>query len=261
MEALEPSPSDTVLEIGPGRGALTLLLAGRVGRLIAVEKDRRLAGELAEALAARFGRNGRWKVEVEDILRWDWSRLPAGARVIGNLPYEISTPVLEKLFGSDRWSVAVLMLQREFAVRLAASPGGKEYGRLSLFARCFCACETVREVPASCFRPRPRVDSRIVRLTRRSPPLVAQERQPEFFAVVASAFGRRRKTLLNSIAAGLKVPKPEVDSVLRSAGIDPRRRAETLDLEEFRRIAESLAARDSIHRALRDYRLPVQACC
>lgn len=237
------SSEDVVVEIGPGLGALTLPLAGLAGRVIALEVDRgvheALLGILAEAGAANV------EARLVDALTFAWAAEAAAAgrrlKVAANLPYAISSPILFSLLENlQSWSSATLMVQREVAERLAAAPGGREYGRLSALMQCWCEVRPGLVVGPEQFFPRPQVDSRVVHLAPRERPL-AQIEGPEqaawYTQVVKAAFGQRRKTLLNSLSGGLGRPRAEVEAALVRAGIDPTRRAETLSPEELGRVA------------------------
>ena len=230
-ELLAPTDRDLVVEIGPGEGALTGELARRSGRLIALEVDRALLDRLRR----------RWpEVEVlqADARTWDYGTLvrPPGGRVlvVGNLPYSVSKPIVTALHAA-RGSIDVmaLMLQREVAERLAAPPGGKVYGALSVLTQAGCEVELALRVPPGAFRPPPQVDSAVVRLTPRVESRVPAAMEGRFREVVRAAFGRRRKTLPNALSEGLRVPLTHAREATARAGVDPARRAETLTIEEF----------------------------
>jgi len=237
-------PSDVIVEIGPGLGALTFQLAREVDRVIAVEKDFRAYGELDRRLRAM-------SVENVDLVRGDILRFPlepvAGRfgrklTVVGNLPYNISKPVLEKLLRScevvDR---AVLMFQAEVADRLLASPGSKAYGALTLMVRYRAFPSLILNVGKESFRPKPKVASKVVDLDFSSPSDGGTLDEGWFDTVVRVAFSHRRKTLINSlVGSGCQWPREMVANVLADCGIDPSRRAETLDMDEFIRLAARL---------------------
>jgi len=214
--------------------------------VIALEVDRGIFAVLSEILA----QEGVGNVEpvLADALKAEWAALSAaaGGRVLvaGNLPYAICSPLLFSLLKNlEYWRAASFMLQQEVAERLLAGPGGKEYGRLSVVMQTWCEIRPGLKVAAEQFFPRPAVESRLVHLTPRERPLVEmdQESAPWFEAVVRAAFGQRRKTLLNSLAGGLARDKNTVARALEMAGIDPRRRAETLTPQELGRISQGLA--------------------
>jgi 16S rRNA (adenine1518-N6/adenine1519-N6)-dimethyltransferase len=246
LEASGLGPSDRVLEIGPGRGALTFPLAARGTRILAVEKDR----DLAAWLETELGERGLDNVTLlcEDILRFDFGSLerfsPGGVQVLGNLPYNISTPVLERLIQNRRKILrAVLMFQKEVADRLTASPGGRTYGALTVLVGVHARTRRILRVDRNAFRPRPQVGSAVVELDFGSPHPARPGDEAWFRRVVRGAFGQRRKTLQNALAAFVpELGREGVGRALDRCGIDPRRRAETLGVEDYTRLAEALAA-------------------
>jgi len=234
---------DTVLEVGSGLGALTLPAAQKAKRLIAVETDVRLMELLREAAASRGLQNILF-VE-KDILNIDIREFTEGEDrlvVLGNLPYNISTPILLKLVGSRKGvSRAVLMLQREVAERITAPPGTKVRGRLSVLIQYCASVRMLMDVPASSFYPRPQVDSRVIEITFQETFPLDPESENGFFRVVGAAFGKRRKTLKNALSGGIPTLTPgAAEAALIRAGIDPRRRAETLSVAEFLSLFRSL---------------------
>ncbi len=241
-------PDDVAIEIGPGAGALTLHLARAARQVVAVEKDRGLAELLREELA----HVPHLALIEGDVLEMDPAQIASahGAKqvvVVGNIPYNITTPILEWLF-DHRSAVrsAVLMVQKEYAARLAAAAGSPEYGSLTLFARYHALLEPLMTVRASAFWPRPEVDSMLVRFLMRDRPPV--EADPALlFRVIRGSFQMRRKQLANVLEEVLGAPKPKLERLGRHAGIDLRRRGETLTLEEFAKLAR--AAEDSLRAA------------
>jgi ribosomal RNA small subunit methyltransferase A/dephospho-CoA kinase len=231
VDLVAPTPADMVVEIGPGDGALTGILAGRAGRVVALEVDRALGA----ALRARFP-----AVEVldADARTWDYAGLtaPPGGRVliVGNLPYSVGKPILSALVGAgDAIDEMALMLQREVAERVAAPPGGKTYGSLSVFTQLRCDVRLALRVPAGAFRPPPKVESAVLHLRVLRGPRVALADERRFETVVRAAFAQRRKVLANALGAGLGLPLEVVRRAASLAGVDPSRRAETLSLQEF----------------------------
>ena len=228
---LAPTASDLVVEIGPGEGALTDELARRSGRLIALEVDTALLERLRRRLP---------HVEVlqADARTWDYGALvrPPGGRVlvVGNLPYSVSKPIVAALLEARAAIDAMaLMLQREVAERLAAPPGGKVYGALSVLTQAVCDVDLALRVPPGAFRPPPKVESAVVRLVPRAEPRVPPALEPRFREVVKAAFSSRRKTLANALAGGLGMPLGAAREAATRSAIDPGRRAETLTIEEF----------------------------
>ena len=245
---------DLVIEIGPGIGVLTWEAAQLAQKVIAVEIDKNLIPILAETL--READN----IEVinQDILKTDINTLIerekaeaeaagmpyAHVRIIGNLPYYITTPIIMKLLedGVEADSMTVMM-QKEVADRMRAHPGTKAYGALSVAVQYYCEAEQVVNVPASCFVPQPKVDSAVLRLDMRTEPPGVLEDQDMFFRCVKAGFGQRRKTLSNALMGVEHMTKEIAGASLAGAGIDPARRAETLDLAEFARLANEVEKR------------------
>jgi 16S rRNA (adenine1518-N6/adenine1519-N6)-dimethyltransferase len=236
--------SDDVLEIGPGLGALTIPLSGHVNRLIAVEKDKRLT----ETLGKKLSHLGLSNVVLinNDILKIDFQQIAgiAGGRIkaVGNLPYNISSPVLERLFKHrDIIRSAVFMFQREFAERLLASPGGKDYGALTVLIRYDAETSPLLEVSSNAFYPKPKVGSMVVKVDMEKPHSKRAEDDRLFRAVVKGAFAHRRKTILNSLGGTLSTyGNDQIREALNQCEIDPVRRAETLGIDEFIFLADAL---------------------
>jgi 16S rRNA (adenine1518-N6/adenine1519-N6)-dimethyltransferase len=235
---LAPTQSDLVVEIGPGEGALTDELARRSGRVIALEVDRALLERLRRRLPEVDA------VEA-DARTWDYGTLvrPPGGRVlvVGNLPYSVSKPIVAALLDARAALDAMaLMLQREVAERLAAPPGSKVYGALSVLTQAVCDVELALRVPPGAFRPPPQVESAVVRVTPRATPRVPAALDARFRAVVKAAFSSRRKTLANALAGGLGIPLGAAREAATTSGVDPARRAETLAIEDFANLAARL---------------------
>ncbi len=231
---------EVAIEIGPGAGALTTRLAPRVRQLVAIEKD---AG-LAEYLRDAFAEVGRVTIVEGDVLEQSLGALAHAydtdkVAVVGNIPYYITTPILEWLFAQrDVVRSAVLLVQHEYAARLGAAAGAPEYGSLTLFARYHALLEPLMTVRASAFWPRPDVDSMLVRFFLRDhPPVEAPETL--LFRIIRGAFHMRRKQLGNTVEASLELDRDKVERIGRHAGIDLHRRGETLTLEEFARLARA----------------------
>ena len=236
--------SDMVIEIGAGLGALTIPLAERVGEIIAVEKDSRLIKMLED----RFSKEGIAKVKFvnEDILSLDLKGIINPSKnkykIIGNLPYNISSPFLDKLIRHrDLFSKAVLMFQLEFARRLLSSPGGKEYGALTVLIQYEAYVSPLLEVSRESFHPRPKVGSMVLAMDMERPHPRRAEDEGFFKAVVNGAFAYRRKTILNSLKRALDSYDDEmISGALDRCAIDPMRRAETLGIDEFLHLASAL---------------------
>lgn len=225
------SSDDVVLEIGPGLGTLTSELLRRVDRVIAVEFD----ADLAVKLPGQFpGKN--LEVIHTDILQFDLDSLPAGYKVVANVPYYITSKIVEKLMTArNKPAIAVLLVQKEVAERIAAKPG--DLSILALSAQVFAEASLGVAVPREYFTPPPKVDSAVVVLRARPVPLVAPEDERAFFRVVKAGFVAKRKKLRSSIAAGLAMTKPDAEALLRHADINPDLRAEDLSIDDWIRLA------------------------
>jgi len=239
VDAVAPEPSQTLIEIGPGRGVMTAALAARAGRLIAVEIDRDLVRDLREGLPS---------VEVieGDVLELDLGGL-AGAstpvRVVGNLPYNVATPILFQLAGAAGDGAviadATLMLQREVADRLLAAPGTRDYGTLTVQLGLVADVTRVLSLPPGAFRPPPRVHSSVVRLVFRAPAADVGDRR-SFERVVRGLFHQRRKTLLNALRPVAASFERQPLELLELTGLDGTRRPGTLTLEEMARLSRAV---------------------
>lgn len=226
-------PTDTVLEIGPGLGTLTSVLLSRAGRVVAVEFDAKLAAKLPGQFP---GKN--LTVINQDILSYDLGQLPAGYKVVANVPYYITSKIVEKLMTADsRPSVVVLLVQKEVARRIAARAG--DMSLLALSAQIFAEARLGVEVPRQYFTPAPKVDSQAIVLTTRSEPLIPVDDQAAFFRLAKVGFVAKRKKLRSSIAAGLAISKPAAEELLRYSSIDPDKRAEDLSIDDWRRLAKN----------------------
>src|SRR5258706_13770381 len=230
--AIDAKPGESMVEIGPGTGALTAELARSIDRLHVVEIDR----ELAAGLAARFP-STRVVVHRADALEFDFAQLPAPLRVVGNLPYNVSTPILFRMAAiAERLRDCVFMLQQEVVDRMVARPGTPEYGRLSVMLQYRFAMARMLRVPPGAFTPPPKGDSAVVRMLPLGTDRLRARDEARFAAVVAAAFSQRRKTLRNAV-------KALVDAgAFESAGIDPTRRGETLGVAEFVALADAREA-------------------
>jgi 16S rRNA (adenine1518-N6/adenine1519-N6)-dimethyltransferase len=230
---------DVVLEIGPGPAVLTDRIARQAGRVVGVELDDRLI----EWLQARFAAQPHVEILHGDILKMDVGALMRerlapgqGYKVIANLPYYITGATIPHLLEADPSpEVTILTLQKEVAERICAAP--PEMSLLALGAQLYCEVSIAAIIPAGAFRPRPNVDSAVVRFVRHSEPLLPDVPSKVFFRQARAGFSQRRKQLRNSLAAGLNIPAAEAEARLRTAGIDPQRRAETLTVLEWGSLA------------------------
>ena len=236
VDAIRPASDDRFIEIGPGPGALTLRLAPRVRALTAVEVDADMVATLSPQLPPNV-----MLVEA-DFLEADLAALAGDGpvRIAGNLPYNVSSPILFRVLGLHRTRGGVrdatFMLQREVAERIEAPPGGKEYGVLSILVQLHADVRRLLTLPPGAFRPQPKVHSAVVQLTFR-PPAVALGDEGLFEAMVRSMFTQRRKTLSNALKPFAETRGRTAAEALASAGIDPSRRPETLQLTEIARLA------------------------
>jgi 16S rRNA (adenine1518-N6/adenine1519-N6)-dimethyltransferase len=241
VDLVAPGPRDLVVEIGPGAGALTGLLARSGARLIAVEVD----PALASALRDRFAGMPDVQIVEADARRYDWAALrrsrphPEGRVIaVGNLPYSVGTAILQSLVAAGpAIDEMALMLQREVAERVGAGPGQRAYGSLSVQVQMACDVRLAFAVAQDAFRPAPQVESAVLHLRVWPAPAVPVADLVRFERVVRAAFAQRRKTLANALAAGLALGPRAARELLAAAGIDPARRAETLSLIEFARLA------------------------
>ena len=232
---------EVVLEVGPGLGEMTAALAREAGKVIAVEVDSTLAAVLKEKL----GNLPNVEIIHQDILKVDFRKLfereRCPVKVVANLPYQISTPLLFRFIESrNLFSTLTLMLQREVAERMAASPGGKQYGPLSVFVQSFSDLSLCFFVKPSAFVPPPKVESAVIHLSWKEKPAIEPEEEGWFRKVVKGCLGYRRKTLLNALKhSGLPLPEA-LQQKVEAAGIDCRRRPETLHIREFVTLARIL---------------------
>lgn len=231
VETIDAKPGQSMVEIGPGSGLMTGELAPRVGHLDVVEIDR----DLAAALRGRFPPE-QLTVHEADVLEFDFATLAAPLRVVGNLPYNVSSPILFRMVDiAEQVSDCVFMLQKEVVDRMVAEPDTADYGRLSVMLQYRFAMGMAFHVPPGAFTPPPKVDSAVVRMAPLPADRLRARDEPRFASVVAAAFGQRRKTLRNATRA--LVP----DEAFTRAGVDPGRRGETLSVEEFVALSDASA--------------------
>lgn len=246
VEGADIGPSDLIIEIGPGIGVLTAAAAEKAGKVIAVEIDSNLMVVLADTLRGydniQIINENVMKLDLAALIQEELEDAPYRAvKIIGNLPYYITTSIIMMLLESRIPCESItIMMQKEVADRIKASPGGRTYGALSVAVQYYCTVETVEEVPKENFMPMPKVDSTVLRLDLREEPAVRPMDEDMFFRCVRAGFSMRRKTLLNSLAA-TGHSKDAIRTALETAGIDARRRAETLSLEEFAALADAFS--------------------
>ncbi len=241
LEAGEVADTDTVIEIGAGLGCLTAALAARAKQVIAVEVD----ALLYAALEAQFSANSHIRLIHADILKLDFDALLKPAtrpKVIANLPYHITTPILWKFLAHhEQIDSCVLMMQKEVAERMVASPGGKDYGALTIGISYYAEAALIAMLSPDNFYPPPKVESALLKLTMRDAPPVAVDDEEFFFHIVRTAFRMRRKMLKNALASGKFAASDALTSAFEALDISPQRRAETLDIAEFAALANLLA--------------------
>ena len=245
VQAVDPKPGDRLVEIGPGQGAITFPLLDRHGELTVIEFDRDLIFPLTDAARA----HGTLEVIHRDVLSVDFSAIArnSGAgegqavdgkiRLVGNLPYNLSSPILfHALDHASAIRDMVFMLQKEVVDRMAAGPGSKVYGRLGVMLQAYCHVTPLFDVPPAAFKPPPKVDSAVVRLVPRAPETIGVTDPAMFTAVVRDAFGQRRKTLRNALSKLCDA------AAIEAVGVRPDARAEQIEVADFVRLANSLAA-------------------
>lgn len=236
IQIADISPEDSVLEIGPGRGVLTQDLMDKACQLTAIEVDPSLCAELEK----QFGACSNFRLLQADALKFDYSCIGKRFKVVSNLPYYAATHILKRLIHyRERITDMTVMLQKEVAARLAAQPGQKEYGSLSVFIQYHCKVELFFEVKKESFSPVPKIDSSVIKLTPLAQPKVVVENEKTFFQVVHASFLHKRKMLKSNLKQWQKQFQVEQDKI-QLAGIDLNRRGETLSLQDFALISNHI---------------------
>ena len=237
------APGDGVLEVGPGVGCLTVELAKRAERVLALELDERLRGVLSETLSE----HPNVSVVFADAVKADLRSLcgeylgPGPVRVCANLPYNVTSPLLTAFLKAGCFESITVMVQKEVAARLCARPGTAEYGAFTLLVQWYAETEKLFDVPPDCFIPRPKVTSTVIRLLRRPAPPVRVRDEEFFFSVVRAAFNQRRKTLANAVSAGIRnAERADVERALVQMGLSPTVRGEALSAEQFAVLSDLL---------------------
>lgn len=219
--------SDVVVEIGPGKGALTRRMLPLVKKIIVIEKDRPLAAWLNKELP-----DPHLEIIQGDFLKWDMDFLPQGTIVVGNIPYYISTPIIEKLLAyKDKIKQAFLTVQLEFGQRLAAQAGNKVYGSLTCFVQYYMDVKILFKISRHCFNPKPKVDSCFVSLTMKPVPGVGAQNEPQLFHLIQTAFTQRRKMIVNALED--LISKEQLTVILEHLKISPKSRPEDLNLQNY----------------------------
>ncbi|HOV25624.1 MAG TPA: 16S rRNA (adenine(1518)-N(6)/adenine(1519)-N(6))-dimethyltransferase RsmA [Pseudobacteroides sp.] len=241
---------DIVIEVGPGIGNMTRRLAAKAGRLIAVEIDKHLIPPLEEVLKdypnSLLINKDILKISLEEVIREEKEKAPGTERVkiVANLPYYITTPIIMKFLEENPGiDSMVFMIQKEVAERIVASPGGKDYGALSVAVQYYSKPERLFDVSPNCFVPKPEVDSTVIRMNIFKEPAVKLISRDMFFSTVKASFGQRRKTLLNALSNSSKFgrSKEEIRQILIGLGIDENARGETLTINQFAQISNEFA--------------------
>ncbi|WP_055071801.1 16S rRNA (adenine(1518)-N(6)/adenine(1519)-N(6))-dimethyltransferase RsmA [Clostridium massiliamazoniense] len=239
VNGADVNEEDLVIEIGPGVGTLTAQILKRAKRVVAIELD----NDLIPILMEELGDNQKFQLIHKDALKVDFNEIignEKSVKLVANLPYYVTTPIIARLLKENyKFKSLTIMIQKEVAERINAEPNCKEYGALSLLVQYYCNTSIVRNVPASCFMPRPKVDSIVIRLDRLDEPKVKVKDEKLFFDIIRNSFNMRRKTLWNSTKS-LGLPKEELENAYEKAGIDPKRRGETLSIQEFAALANEI---------------------
>ncbi|NFH67193.1 16S rRNA (adenine(1518)-N(6)/adenine(1519)-N(6))-dimethyltransferase RsmA [Clostridium botulinum] len=239
IKGAEISKEDTVIEIGPGVGTLTKELLERAKEVYSIELD----GDLIPILQEELKEYNNFTLIHKDALKIDFNGLMENKdsiKLVANLPYYVTTPIISRLLKEKcDFKSLTIMIQKEVAERIDAEPNCKEYGSLTVLVQYYCNTEIIRKVSPNCFIPRPKVDSIVIKLDRLSEPRVRVKSEKLFFNVVRSSFNMRRKTLWNSLKS-LNIDKESMENAFERAGIDPKRRGETLSIEEFGKLSDCI---------------------
>ncbi|MGL4772002.1 MAG: 16S rRNA (adenine(1518)-N(6)/adenine(1519)-N(6))-dimethyltransferase RsmA [Clostridium sp.] len=239
VDGADVTEEDLVIEIGPGVGTLTAQLLKRAKRVVAIELDNDLIPILQEIL----GDNPNFQLIHNDCLKVDLNQIigdEKSVKLVANLPYYVTTPIIVKLLKEGyNFKSLTIMIQKEVGERIDAKPNCKDYGSLSLLVQYYCNTSIVRRVPPTCFIPRPKVDSIVVKLDKLDEPRVKADNEKLMFDIIRNAFNMRRKTLWNAVKS-MGPSKELIESAFEMAGIDPKRRGETLSLEEFAALANEM---------------------
>lgn len=239
VEGAEVNNEDLVIEIGPGVGSLTAKLLCKAKRVVSIELD----NDLIPILETELGQEPNFTLIHNDALKVDFNEIignEESVKLVANLPYYVTTPIIARLLKEDyKFKSLTIMIQKEVAERIDAEPNCKEYGALSLMVQYYCNTKIIRRVPPSCFIPRPKVDSIVIRLDKLSEPRVNVKDEKLMFDIIRNSFNMRRKTLWNGVKF-LGLPKESLENAFEKAGIDPKRRGETLSLQEFAKLSDAV---------------------
>lgn len=239
VEGAEVNDKDYVIEIGPGVGTLTAKLLLKAKKVTSIELD----NDLIPILQEELGQYENFNLIHNDALKVDFNALMEGEesiKLVANLPYYVTTPIIVKLLKDGyNFKSLTIMIQKEVAERIDSEPNCKEYGALSVLVQYYCNTSIVRRVAPSCFMPRPKVESIVIKLERLPEPRVKTKDEKLMFELVRAGFNMRRKTLWNA-AKSFKLSKEKLEEAFENSGIDPKRRAETLTIEEFAKLADCI---------------------
>ncbi|ERI95133.1 dimethyladenosine transferase [Clostridiales bacterium oral taxon 876 str. F0540] len=239
VEGADVSSEDLIIEIGPGVGTLTKELLKRASKVYSIELD----ADLIPILQEELKEFNNFELVHRDALKVDFNSLVGeqkSVKVVANLPYYVTTPIIAKLLNDQfNFKSLTIMIQKEVAERIAASPNTKEYGALSILVQYYCDTEIIRKVAPSSFIPQPKVDSIVIKLNKLDKPRVYVKDEKLFFRVSRDAFNMRRKTLWNALK-GLNMSSNVIEEAFNNAGIDPKRRGETLSLQEFADLSNAI---------------------
>ena len=239
VDGAEVCDEDLIIEIGPGVGTLTAQLLKKAKRVTAIELD----NDLIPILQNELGENPKFNLIHKDALKVDFNEVigdEKSVKLVANLPYYVTTPIIARLLNEGyNFKSLTIMIQKEVAERINSEPNCKEYGALSVLVQYYCDTAIVRRVAPSCFIPRPKVDSIVIRLDKLEKPRVEVKDKKVFFDVVRGSFNMRRKTLWNA-TKGFKLEKEKLEKAFENAKIDPKRRGETLDLQEFADLSNAI---------------------
>ena len=239
VSGAEVNKEDLVIEIGPGVGTLTAQLLNTAKRVVAIELD----NDLIPILEQELGDNPNFSLIHNDALKVDFNEVigdEESVKLVANLPYYVTTPIIVKLLKENyKFKSLTIMIQKEVAERMNAEPGNKDYGALSLLVQYYCNTRIVRKVPPACFIPRPKVDSIVIRLDRLEEPKVKVDNEKLFFDIIRNSFNMRRKTLWNGVKS-IGVAKEQLEEAFAEAGVDPKRRGETLSIQEFAKLSDCI---------------------
>ena len=239
VEGAEVNNEDLVIEIGPGVGSLTAKLLCKAKKVVSIELD----NDLIPILETELGQEPNFTLIHNDALKVDFNEIigeEKSVKLVANLPYYVTTPIIARLLKEDyKFKSLTIMIQKEVAERIDAEPNCKEYGALSLMVQYYCNTKIIRRVAPSCFIPRPKVDSIVIRLDKLTQPRVNVKDEKLMFDIIRNSFNMRRKTLWNGVKF-LGLPKESLENAFEKASIDPKRRGETLTLEEFARLSDEI---------------------